>query len=203
ILKVMDFGIARVLGTARMTKQGNIVGTIEYMSPEQVRGQETDARSDIYSLGILLYEMLTGRVPFSSDSEYDLMKMQIEDAPAPPRVFAGDIPQAVEQAIMRSLAKKPDARFQSAAEFRNMLLGTPGPAVAPSIVATAPPARATEPVIAATPTSAAEERETRLAAGASTASAGDQVKQTRLGGEEPVPGAYPAPAAFQPAAPPA
>ncbi len=166
-LKVMDFGIARVLGTARMTKQGNIVGTIEYMSPEQVRGQETDARSDIYSLGILLYEMLTGRVPFASDSEYDLMKMQIEDAPAPPRVFAADIPQAIEQAIMRSLAKKPDARFQSAAEFRNMLLGATGTAVAPPIVAPTPPVRATEPVIAASPTAAVEPRETRLAAGAS------------------------------------
>jgi len=200
-LKVMDFGIARVLGTARMTKQGNIVGTIEYMSPEQVRGQETDARSDIYSLGILLYEMLTGRVPFASDSEYDLMKMQIEDAPAPPRVFAADISQAIEQAIMRSLAKKPDARFQSAAEFRNMLLGATGTAVAPPIVAPTPPVRATEPVIAASPTAAVEPRETRLAAGASAPVAGNQMKQTRLSGEEPVPVAYPTPAAFQPAAP--
>src|SRR6266849_1372950 len=140
-LKVMDFGIARVLGTARMTKQGNIVGTIEYMSPEQVRGQETDARSDIYSLGILLYEMLTGRVPFSSDSEFDLMKMQIDDAPQPPRVFSAQIPQAVEQAIMRALAKRPEARFQSAADFRNSLLGASG--VAPSIGSaahTSPPA---------------------------------------------------------------
>jgi serine/threonine-protein kinase len=199
-LKVMDFGIARVLGTARMTKQGNIVGTIEYMSPEQVRGQETDARSDIYSLGILLYEMLTGRVPFQSDSEYDLMKMQIEDAPSPPRVFAAHIPQLIEQAIMRSLAKRPEARFQSAAEFRNMLLSATGAAVAPSIVAPVAPVRVTDPVIAAGPTAATEPRETRLVAGASAPVAGDQMKQTRLAGEETSPVAYPAPAGFQPAA---
>src|SRR5262249_13448172 len=130
-LKVMDFGIARVLGRARMTKQGHIVGTIEYMSPEQVRGQETDARSDIYSLGILLYEMLTGRVPFSSDSEFDLMRMQIEDAPQPPRSFASHIPQAVEQAIMRSLAKRADARFQTAGEFRTVLSKAIGVLAAP------------------------------------------------------------------------
>ncbi|HXG63814.1 MAG TPA: serine/threonine-protein kinase, partial [Blastocatellia bacterium] len=117
-LKVMDFGIARVLGTSRMTRQGNVIGTVEYMSPEQVRGEECDARSDIYSLGILLYEMLTGRVPFASSSEFELMRAQIEELPPPPRTFAAHIPLPIEHAIMRSLAKKPEARFQTAGEFR-------------------------------------------------------------------------------------
>jgi serine/threonine protein kinase len=130
-IKVMDFGIARVLGTARMTKQGGVVGTVEYMSPEQVRSLESDARSDVYSLGILLYEMLTGRVPFNSPSEFDLMKAQIEDAPTPPRTFAAHISLAVEQAIMRALAKKPEARFQTAGEFRSALLTTMGAMTTP------------------------------------------------------------------------
>jgi serine/threonine-protein kinase len=125
-IKVMDFGIARVLGSARMTRAGNVVGTIEYMSPEAVRGLEVDARSDVYSLGILLYEMLTGRVPFDSTSEFEMMKMQVEKAPQPPRTFTANIPIEIEQAIMRSLAKKPEARFQTAGEFRAMLLGALG-----------------------------------------------------------------------------
>jgi predicted Ser/Thr protein kinase len=125
-IKVMDFGIARVLGSARMTRQGNIVGTIEYMSPEAVRGLEVDARSDVYSLGILLYEMLTGRVPFDSTSEFEMMKMQVEQAPQPPRTFTANIPLDIEQAIMRALAKKPEARFQTAGEFRAILLGALG-----------------------------------------------------------------------------
>lgn len=200
-LKVMDFGIARVLGTSRMTKQGNIVGTIEYMSPEQVRGLETDARSDIYSLGILLYEMLTGRVPFASDSEYDLMKMQIEDAPEPPRVFSPLIPQPVEQAIMRSLAKKSEARFQGAAEFRNVLLSAIGVAVAPAIpvISAAPipsPARVSDQAIGASQFSE-QPKETRMANGASAAWPSEQVKQTRLADQRGAAGVY---GGFQPTA---
>ena len=125
-LKVMDFGVARVLGAARSTRHGQIVGTLEYMSPEQIKGEEADARSDIYSLGILLYEMLTGRAPFNSRSEYELMKDQVEKAPPPPTRFAAHIPLAVEEPIMRSLAKKPEARFKSALEFRAELLAAIG-----------------------------------------------------------------------------
>ncbi|HEY0174333.1 MAG TPA: protein kinase [Pyrinomonadaceae bacterium] len=121
-LKVLDFGIARILGTARMTRQGNIIGTIEYMSPEQVRGFETDARSDIYSLGMLLYEMLTGRCPFDIQNEFELMKAQIEQYPVPPRQLNPAVPEVVEQAIWRSINKDPAQRFQSAAEFRAFLL---------------------------------------------------------------------------------
>jgi serine/threonine protein kinase len=121
-LKVLDFGIARILGTARMTRQGNIIGTIEYMSPEQVRGFETDARSDIYSLGMLLYEMLTARCPFDMQNEFELMKAQIEQMPVPPRQLNPAIPEVVEQAIWRSIQKDPAQRFQSASEFRAFLL---------------------------------------------------------------------------------
>jgi len=121
-LKVLDFGIARILGTARMTRQGNIIGTIEYMSPEQVRGFETDARSDIYSLGMLLYEMLTSRCPFDIQNEFELMKAQIEQYPVPPRQLNPAIPEVVEQAIWRSIHKDPAQRFQNASEFRSFLL---------------------------------------------------------------------------------
>jgi serine/threonine-protein kinase len=121
VLKLTDFGIARVIGTARITRRGSVVGTIEYMSPEQILGEEGDERSDIYSLGILLYEMLLGRVPFESDSEFELMKSQVEQLPPPPRTVSAHIPLEVEEVIMRSLAKKSEARFQTALEFRAAL----------------------------------------------------------------------------------
>lgn len=121
ILKVLDFGIARLLGTSRITRTGNIIGTLEYMSPEQVRGQETDARSDIYGLGIMLYELLTGRLPFESENEFLLMKAQTEEMPALPRTINSNISESVEAAIMKALAKNPDERFQSAGEFLDSL----------------------------------------------------------------------------------
>ena len=122
LLKVLDFGIARALGSARMTRAGNLIGTIEYMSPEQVRGMETDARSDIYSLGMVLYELLTGRVPFASNSEYELMKAQVEQLPPPPREFVPGIPEEVEWAILCATEKDPENRFQTAGAFSSAIV---------------------------------------------------------------------------------
>lgn len=121
-LKVLDFGIARLLGSSRMTRVGNIIGTLEYMSPEQVRGEETDARSDIYALGMMLYELLTGRLPFESDNEFALMKMQTEQMPALPRSLNPDISPEIEAAIMRAVSKNANHRFQNAGEFLQTLL---------------------------------------------------------------------------------
>ncbi len=122
ILKVLDFGIARLLGTNRMTRVGNVIGTLEYMSPEQVKGLETDARSDVYGLGIMLYEILTGRLPFESENDFELMKMQTEMMPCPARALNPDIPVEIEAAIMKSVAKNPSDRFQSAGDFLDTLL---------------------------------------------------------------------------------
>lgn len=121
-IKVMDFGIARVLGTSRLTRAGRLVGTIEYMSPEQVRGKEAGPRSDVYSLGIVFYEMLTGDVPFKSESEYDLMRAQVEAEPPPPRQLKAELPQQIEDAILRALSKDPDKRFSTAGAFLTHLL---------------------------------------------------------------------------------
>lgn len=124
VLKIMDFGIARVRGSQRLTRTGSIVGTLSYMAPEQLRGEEGDEASDIYSLAIVLYEMLSGSPPFSATSEYDLMQAQINDRPQRliPRVPG--LEPAVESALMRALAKKPGQRFASARAFSDALGAT-------------------------------------------------------------------------------
>lgn len=120
-VKVMDFGIARVLGAARQTRTGLVVGTFEYMAPEQIQGRELDGRADLYAAGIVLYELLTGRVPFQNDSDYALMRAQVEEKPMPPRQVAPGIPPAVEAVVLKALAKAPADRFETAEAFREAL----------------------------------------------------------------------------------
>jgi serine/threonine-protein kinase len=121
-VKVMDFGIARVVGAARTTHHGKLVGTPEYMSPEQVRGEDATIRSDIYSLGTLLFEMVTGQPPFRGSASFELMRAQIEDAPPDPRALRPDLDARVAAAILRALAKRPADRFATTRELQDVLL---------------------------------------------------------------------------------
>jgi hypothetical protein len=117
LLKIMDFGIARVRGSQRLTREGSIVGTLAYVAPEQVKGGEGDERSDLYSLACVLYEMLSGGPPFHSDSEYELLRAQVETRPDPLSVRPKDLDPKVERVLMRALAKNPTERFASLDEF--------------------------------------------------------------------------------------
>jgi len=120
-VKVMDFGIARALGSSRATEHGHLVGTLPYMSPEQIRGDETDARADIYSLGVLLFHLLTGRVPFARRSDYEVMRAHVELDPPPLRHFVPALSPELEAVVMRALSKDPEARFPTTAALREAL----------------------------------------------------------------------------------
>lgn len=114
-LRLTDFGIARAVDGSVFTGTGHLVGTPEYMSPEQAEGRHVDGRADIYSLGIVLYEMVTGIVPFRAASPVSTALKHIKDPPPPPRQARPDLPPAVERVIMRALAKHPGARYQTCA----------------------------------------------------------------------------------------
>ena len=115
-----DFGLAKIVqGDSESTHSGSVVGTIAYISPEQLRGDPIDHRADIYSLGIILYEMAVGQTPFKSDRQTDIITriyQRLEDDPEPPRVY-GDIPLELEHTIMRAIDKRPDRRFDSVADM--------------------------------------------------------------------------------------
>ena len=115
-VKVTDFGIARA-GASQMTEAGSIVGTAQYLSPEQARGGDVDQRSDLYSLGVLMYEMLTGEVPFNGDTPVEIAMKHLSRTPEPPSTKRRDVPRELDMVVMRSLAKDPDDRYQSADEM--------------------------------------------------------------------------------------
>ncbi len=184
-LKVMDFGIARLAGTSRHTEYGRIVGTPLYMSPEQLRGEEVDGRSDVYSLGVVLYELLTGREAFQADSDYALLMAQLNQMPEPLSRYVPDLPADLEMVLGRALSKSRNDRWRSATDFRRALnriepepvtrpTGEIPVPVAPAIATVvAPDAASADPTKAPAPATrladAAAAPATRLSAGAAPA----------------------------------
>ena len=119
--RVADFGIARGGENSDITATGSVMGTAQYLSPEQAQGKPTTPRSDIYSIGVILYEALTGRVPFEGDSAVAVALKQVSEAPRRPSAINPDIPPALDAVVMRALAKDPEARFKDADAFLKAL----------------------------------------------------------------------------------
>jgi hypothetical protein len=120
-VKLMDFGIARSEVDRGMTMTGSTLGSLSYMSPEQTMGEPTDSRSDLYSVGISLYEMVTGQRPFQGDSDFSIMAAQVKEMPKPPIELQPGLPPALNEIILMAIAKDPGQRFQSADALRNAL----------------------------------------------------------------------------------
>ncbi|HEY2552662.1 MAG TPA: Stk1 family PASTA domain-containing Ser/Thr kinase [Streptosporangiaceae bacterium] len=120
-VKVMDFGIARAVSDsqATMTQTAQVIGTAQYLSPEQARGERVDARSDLYSTGCLLYELLTGRPPFTGDSPVSIAYQHVRENPVPPSVIDPELPAWADPIVLKAMAKDPGQRYQSAGEMRN------------------------------------------------------------------------------------
>ena len=133
-LLLTDFGLVKILSDgqgaqARLTGAGAPVGTPDYMSPEQVMGTEVDGRADQYSLGIILYQMITGTTPFQGETPMQIAAQQLHTQPTPPRTFRPELPEAAEQVLLKSMAKRPGDRYTNALEFATafrMALQGPG-----------------------------------------------------------------------------
>jgi serine/threonine protein kinase len=165
VVKLMDFGIAKSSTDQRMTLTGTTMGSLYYMSPEQVKGIPLDARSDLYSLGVSLYELVTGRKPFQGDSNYAIMAAHLQMAPPPPIEADPSLPKPLNDLILTCLAKDPAQRFGSARALANALehvkatLGQPAPATpTPAVAAGASTRLATQAL-------AAQQRTTQAPAG--------------------------------------
>jgi serine/threonine-protein kinase len=116
-VKVTDFGIARAGNASTMTEAGSILGTAHYLSPEQAQGQPVEAASDLYSLGVVMYEMVTGKLPFDGDNPVTIAMRHVHDVPVPPRSIVPDVPANLEAVILRALGKKPTDRYLTAQAF--------------------------------------------------------------------------------------
>ncbi|MBE6538183.1 MAG: Stk1 family PASTA domain-containing Ser/Thr kinase [Ruminococcaceae bacterium] len=121
VIKVMDFGIAKLPNSETLTLTDKAIGTVFYISPEQAEGKASDRRSDLYSLGVMMYEMSCGKLPFYDESPISVALKQIKDEPTPPRNINPSIPRGLEQIILSAMEKDPDVRFQSAAQMLRQL----------------------------------------------------------------------------------
>jgi eukaryotic-like serine/threonine-protein kinase len=136
VIKLMDFGIAKASGDHKLTMTGTTMGSLYYMSPEQIQGAANlDARADLYSVGVSLYELVTGKRPFDGDSQFAIMSAHLEKSPVPPVQLDPRLPQVLNDVILMSVMKDPATRFQSAGAFRNAL-GNVGAMPRPAAVAT-------------------------------------------------------------------
>ena len=141
-----DFGIARMMGVTQFTATGSLIGTPTYMSPEQCRGEELSPASDIYSLGIILYEMLTGKVPFTSETTpLAILQKHLTEPPPAPRSLRPDLPVEVEQVVIKSLAKDPHDRYPSAGDLARALKKALGGEAAATLDAAVAPGGASRP----------------------------------------------------------
>ncbi len=140
---LMDFGIAKIVGGQRHTATGAVVGTAMYMSPEQIKGEHPDRRSDIYSLGVTLFEMVSGRPPFEADSAMTLMMMHVNDPVPDPRALNPDVPDDLVTVIEKALAKDPNDRYQTAAQMAAALRNVLGRIKAGASIETPAPPGAT------------------------------------------------------------
>ncbi|MBV6521216.1 MAG: Serine/threonine-protein kinase PknD [Gemmatimonadaceae bacterium] len=194
-IKVMDFGIARVLGKSRQTQFGHAVGTPTYMAPEQLRGEEVDGRTDLYAVGAVLFELITGRMAFEADSDYSLMMKQLNEPPPPARSIVTDLPVVIDEIIQRAMRKAREERFPDASTFRQALERTlDGRATDVPVVAT-PPTR----FVPNTPPVATDRRTEPSGIGTTRLADEHRIAETRLGGGtstpvSPRPGSIPPPA---------
>jgi serine/threonine protein kinase len=121
-IKLMDFGVAKILDNKELTQTGSMIGTLMYISPEQISGKDSDFRSDIYTLGVTLYEAVVGQLPFEKKTDYEYMDAHLHTPPPRPTAIQPDIPRELEAVILKAIEKNPEERFQNALEFRSALI---------------------------------------------------------------------------------